>query len=383
MIKRLKEYFPAFLFAVCVFLFLQPYMVWNASNYLRFGVIPAIYLLILIKHLDIKSGRNAILFVSFFSLILYACILRGYNLLFTTFHLSLALVPFIQTNYSIRLFYCFQYLISIVFAIGIISWFSFWLGIGLPSYVVPALNPMYDYTYTIYPFCAIPNIITGIGLFCGPFDEKGVVGTISLLVLFVDNYNLRKWYNIVIFVAGCLSFSLAFFGGSLLYLLFTLIGGKTRYVICSMLLLGVFYGVTKENAIMNELVYSRMEYDADEGTISGDNRATKEQKQYFDRIKGTSAFFFGDSDSQGMFEGTRGMINAVLDYGVIFISFYFIFFFFYAKSYKLKLKSIILFMLMLFAVLYQRPNFLHFSYIFLFAQFSQLRKGESLIKVLL
>ena len=38
------------------------------------------------------------------------------------------------------------------------------------------------------------------------------------------------------------------------------------------------------NNLVNELIFSRLEYDSQEGTIAGDNRASNSLKQYYENL---------------------------------------------------------------------------------------------------
>lgn len=53
---------------------------------------------------------------------------------------------------------------------------------------------------------------------CGVFDEAGRLGTLSGLVLTSERYKLKgNWRNIIIFIAGVFSFSLAFYAIGIIY----------------------------------------------------------------------------------------------------------------------------------------------------------------------
>lgn len=49
-----------------------------------------------------------------------------------------------------------------------------------------------------------------ISRLCGMFDEPGTIGTISALLLAARAFEIRRWQAIVLWIAGILSFSLAF-----------------------------------------------------------------------------------------------------------------------------------------------------------------------------
>ena len=87
---------------------------------------------------------------------------------------------------------------------------------------------------------------------------------------------------------------------------------------------------------------------------------------HIESIKGTNAYFWGDSDENiEYFSAYAGLQTAILRYGVVFIILYFIFFFCYAY-FRTSKRGLLLFMILLFATLYQRPAFVNSGYLYLF-----------------
>ena len=118
---------------------------------------------------------------------------------------------------------------------------------------------------------------------------------------------------------------------------------------------------------MDELVYSRMEMDDETGMISGDDRASDALIAYVNSIRGTSEYFFGSrgDTTTSDFLGCSGYRMAILRYGFIFCFFYILWFYAFSCQKKLPFISRLMFMVIFVGVFYQRPNPLHFTYIFL------------------
>ena len=87
------------------------------------------------------------------------------------------------------------------------------LGVQLPySMIKPTGDGEIYHTYYNYFGCLILYEDSLYWRLCGIFNEPGVVGTISGLLLCKERFKLKgKWYNVVLALAGVFSFSTAFF----------------------------------------------------------------------------------------------------------------------------------------------------------------------------
>ena len=120
-------------------------------------------------------------------------------------------------SFQARFFNYFTTVMAVIFAIAIIYYVLNFVGIDIPHdilYPSHSLKFQRGYYYIHWPLCLKP--VYGIEVMVGSrltsvFDEPGVVGTLSGLLLAYNGYKLkRNWKLIVIFIAGLLSFSLAF-----------------------------------------------------------------------------------------------------------------------------------------------------------------------------
>ena len=97
--------------------------------------------------------------------------------------------------------------------------------------------------------------------FYSVFDEPGVVGTLGAYILFVNKYQLNKWYNVAILL-GCLcSLSLAFYALTIIGLVYTSIGSVKRLFVIFVIIaivLWIGYDFLKENEDFNSVIIGRM-----------------------------------------------------------------------------------------------------------------------------
>lgn len=81
--------------------------------------------------------------------------------------------------------------------------------IGIPGAVI-----MENYGFFVMPVDSL-----SVFRFYGPFDEPGVLGTLSAFLLWANKYNFNKIENIVIFIGAVCTFSMAFYILSIIGLL--------------------------------------------------------------------------------------------------------------------------------------------------------------------
>ena len=101
------------------------------------------------------------------------------------------------------------------------------------------------------------------------FEEPGVVGSIAILLLFIDRFNLRSKQNIILFVAGLLSFSFFFYVSIIIFLVY-FANNKNRLLFVLIFIL--FYFLSIKNEYINTLIWDRFAFE--NGWIKGDNRST-------------------------------------------------------------------------------------------------------------
>lgn len=381
MIIRGKEIrWKPLVLALCAFCWLHPYYVWSTSQYFLMGVIPALYLAVILPNVDIKSNNKSSLFLFFFILFLVLCFIQGYSLSFSLYTISLVFVPFIKKELINDTLQYFSTILGFILAGALVFWLLTLINVSLPSHYLAPLNEEFVEGYTAFPpFLVRLNNIMDFARFCGPFDEPGVVGTVCLILLFIDDYNLKKWYNVVFLISGLCAASFVFVSGSLIFLCFFVLSKNIRIGFLALIVVLLFYFFTKDSLLFQTLFYDRMEFDATTGKFAGDNRFSDNQLEYVSSIFDTQLFWFGDHGaSEGMFTGSRSILDAILSYGALFCILYFVFYLLYAISHNISRRSLFLFIFVLCLILYQRPLLVHFTYLFLFSSYVQNRTDERL-----
>lgn len=351
------------LVAVLFFLMLKPVFVWRMNMFF------VTYLLVFILFLNYDKNRKNNILLFFLLLILsIGPIHDGKNIFGILSAILFAFIPFVKVNFLNKTYRIFKLIFVTITTISLVIWIGLFLGVSFPSTVVPPLNDLKTYNYLSYTFLVVPMNFASFGRFCCVFDEPGAVGTYSLIMLFISNFDLKKIENIIILIAGICSLSLFFFVGLFFFLCFKVffIGNslKNRVIMIASLLVFVISILTVP--VLNEAIGARIEFDKTSGKFVGDNRSGDLLDNHIETIRGTNAYYWGDTDSNiEFFAAHAGLQTAILRYGVVFIILYFVFYFCFAYSRTTK-RGQLLFMILLLATLYQRPAFVSPGYLFLF-----------------
>lgn len=212
---------------------------------------------------------------------------------------------------------------------------------------------------------------------CGICNEPGYFGTFCALLLCVDKFNLKKKSNVAILIAGLLTFSAAFVMIVVIYLALDFIvkahkekdaGRKIlRYigvVVMVVLYLAVMpnieTGISGVDAVLHRVTLTS------EG-LAGDNRTTTEFDGIFESMT-PEELLFGkgrgylaannvvDNSSYKIYVLEYGIVGSVLVWGILLA----------AALYKnTKNANVVIFVMVFFASIYQRPNVITLPYLML------------------
>ena len=224
--------------------------------------------------------------------------------------------------------------------------------------------------YIDYKFIFLYQETTGGGLIsyarlCGFCNEPGYFGTFCAFFLCASCLNLKDKSNIILLIAGFLTYSLGFILIIILFIILKNIKKLKTMVFVVIILLAYFFvlpNITTGNQNIDHLL-QRMTIT--ENGLSGDNRSIDEVDILFTyTLENKPLFGYGNNflKSQSFEGGYATYKSYVIQYGIIGCLLFWGLLF-YAAIYKnTKNFYVIIFILIYFIDIYQRPNIMYFQY---------------------
>ncbi len=260
----------------------------------------------------------------------------------------------------------FRYYLIITSVLGIIAYFSFVLSLGLPFQIVDYYggNGSDNWYYAFYYFSILSVRFDGIRL-CGLFNEPGYFGTFLALYLIAGKCNFKRIDNIIMLIAGFLTFSFAFFLLIIMYYIFKLFKKPQKIFIALIIICALVY-VLPIIAKHNEMIaYFFERFSIEDGHFSGDNRTNDFFLPYWEKFINGGPLLFGyglgylnEIESGALSYKCviieHGYIGAALFWGTLFLS----------VSKNLRTPAFI-FIILFFVSIYQRPNVIAIYYLLL------------------
>ena len=327
--------------AINIFASIHVMYFWMIEAYCPFVTMPLFIMSVLLS----RSTRTPIftrtdfLLPTLLSLIVqyYQCLVNAQNI-----------VPFIISTASLCMFYCMFRIdkeiaeksltkICKVFAgfliISILFFFLHFIGVNLPNMSVERGN----YSYTNFFFFLLDdrelwNIL--IPRFNSVFLEPGHMGTTIIMLLATQIGKWKKWYNVVLFVALLMSFSLAAYclGVMLLFLRLWMLRRKIVLKVLGLVsFLGIIVGgsfvYNDGDNMLNNLIVMRLEVSDTGDDFKGNNRVSEDFEKEFESFLGSSDILFGrEMDYEGW--GNSGYRVYIYDYGMAGFALFLVFYFF-------------------------------------------------------
>ncbi|WP_199804730.1 polymerase [Bacillus toyonensis] len=356
--------------AFLAFLTLEPFFVWGNRLKELVGCVYITYFFLIAAKYNVISRKDIKLaFFTIFLILLYSFRYdEVYKILYSFLFLCAVLVPFVLliNEIKLKIYDCFIKIIAISYIPAIIVAFLLLLGIDLSwdnliSYSTSKSNYrqyLWSANYAVYYGFSEQYFFSyggSIDRICAMFNEPGVVGTVSALILISKKLKLDRLYEKIILIAGILSLSMAFYTLIGLYLL---IKNKKHLILFFIAYILLFSFTPKDSYLYNRILY-RFEINS-EG-LAGNNRTNEGFEYVYKDFKA------GNIKEQFLGIGEKEYFNKALNYKsealswktFMVINGYLLFIlhvlFFLYLSLKEKNKASIIFAVFYFMAIYQRP----------------------------
>ena len=286
------------------------------------------------------------------------------------------LVFLINTSYWPKIYEKFFFLYSVTLIPSLIVYFLvFWIGVNIPFHYLDSLNKLKDYQYLVYPFLVSDDHPVSFIRFCGYYDEAGVVGTVSGVLLIINNINLKDWKNYPLLLSGIFSFSLFFYALISLYILFWGNLKMKVIVVIAIIVFAVLF-LSTDNPFV-DLIYDRVI----EKDNYGINRTGSTFDSFWNKYYDSDMFWIGYGHNYANLvadPGGSSYTHLVVDYGIIMFLLYTIAFLLYYVSLKLSPRNLFLLFFVFISVIYQRPFIFSLFYLFLLLAPASVMKSKQM-----
>ena len=352
------------LLAILCFMLFQPFFLWG--NIIVYYII---YLLILVLLLSIWPIRRLnISNVNLFLILLYLYIAScyvikpgGFILLILIYTIGFASLLLVDKLRLSSIFRKFTYVFLIFMIPAAVEYILVtYLGINTPSKTImgnlsnPHENSTY-YRHLFYVSEVFLNQGNNITRFYGVFDEPGVVGTICMVILFANKFNLHDKCNIIVLILGLMSLSLFFIVSIVAY---CMILGNNKLRIVFIIIGLIFCSLLFKNEFVSSYLVNRIIAN------NGNLMIQRENYDFVDFYNNMSLFnlLFGTSHVPSFSTTYKYMFVMC---GIVPIFTFILLLFIKARNTLYYSKDILVYILIPIFVLSQRPFINSFCYLFL------------------
>ena len=358
----------------------QIYITWHLSiwNYLYLiCILSCIFLSILLSKIE---KANYLHFFLFEILFVWYSTIHNASIAGIIFNMSIPLILLISKELRIRILELIILKILPVFlAISVITYLLVSLNvIALPQFFIPPLNSLKNYAYISHIFFIVPTNYWDIGRFHAFYDEPGVVGSIAGLILCLYGKKMSKAIMMIYLLSGLLSMSFFFIIITLLGFFTGMISTKIKDILkiilivlpLILLILNLY-----DNDYLQTRVFDRFTLD-ETGNVRGNTRNNEEFEYYFYNtfIHNTTDFLYGSKSNLYLTDGGSSIHNAIFRNGFILVLLTILTYVsFFCRKIKRK-KEAILFCVIFFCMIYQRPELYSLFYFLLFTTISESNK---------
>lgn len=223
--------------------------------------------------------------------------------------------------------------LAVLLCVSIPFYVLYLLGFNLPHTHIVNEELMYSYENFRFFLLDDRQKLIIIPRFHSVFLEPGHLGTFGVFLLLTQIRKWNKWYNIIIFVAILMTFSLAgyvllamsIFGN--VWIRRKAIVGKLIFVIglfAAVAVISTFYN--KGENLVNQLIVQRLTINED-GKLEGDNRVTDEFENEFNSFMDSSDVLTGREYILAKYGwGNAGYRVFIYDHGLISLLFVIVFY---------------------------------------------------------
>lgn len=359
----------AFLFALVGIFQLYPSFIWGSGVFIKIAILLPLSLLVLVFFIYNPKVKTS----KFFIFVITVSMFFFFQLF--NFHISnvyilvVGLFILMSSGVQKNTFSIFYNLFVYTVIPGLFLYVFIFLGVDVPWSQIESDNPVKSlagHYYRDYMFMVVlntqiyPTEMGEMFRFSAIYNEPGVVGTVSALLLAATNFRLSSWKSKALLLSGILSFSLAFFAIIGIYLL--LRQPKKILIILTMIifLFLLFDKHIQENKLINAYVLDRLSLVIND-TGSANNRSSDAFNQHYSEFLSSDSVLVGRGLSavRELQLGVSVYNILIYEYGVIgfflICLMYFLILYVKSKNFLLLFLLSLPFLIVFSLSIYQRP----------------------------
>ena len=233
----------------------------------------------------------------------------------------LLMFAIIKSHIKAKIYILVKYAMFISSIMGILLYFFTASGINIGQSIVPYYIDDGNGTRAYITFCGVSLFVQNLVVrLCGFLNEPGYFGTVVAIILTVEKCRMNK-INIVLFIAGILSWSMAFF----MIIFIDAIYFYKKYLVRVALIISIVgtgamvSGAIEDDGNISNLI-ARFSFDEEKG-LSGDNRSSGELDQvYYDTLCSNKALFGHGTGFANSITTTKANLSyktLIIDQGVL------------------------------------------------------------------
>lgn len=258
--------------------------------------------------------------------------------------------------------------ITIMSCLGIFAYTCMVFNINVPMTICPYYGVRLGDSFLYFDYYYSYIVIEGAyARLCGLFNEPGYFGTFLSLCLIANGLNFNDKRNLILMIAGCLTFSAAFFITLILYFVFLAIIRKNYYIVLIACVILISINTIEFDNVNIIRLMDRLTFE--DGKLTAINRTSNSFDHLFSKVLASSDVFWGYGGGylvSNDYVGSLSYKRDIIEYGLFACIIYWGSLFVKGIHSAQKNITAVVFVILFMVNIYQRPGIFVAGYMLIF-----------------